>query len=459
MQYILLDSSASGSGRNGRPTHHTPSSGAPRIPILITCINETSSEFHTCPSAATCPSPSAASSSKQRPAPSTTTCPEYFRYIHSDLSPWRDAGITRETVERARDKATFRLVVVAGRAYVEKYRPAFQTRDVFTLWGILQLLARYPGCVPDLDLMFFCDDTPVVHAAAYPDPSMAPPLFMYCKNDSALGIVFPDRDILGLAGSEHPAVGTVPGGGGARDPASALGNPDVGGLRSDLMRCNASDNGKDWNARLVRQDWEDADWNGFKDSNLAKQCTYRYKIYVQGRTWSVSQKYILACGSPMLRIDTPFHNFFSRGLVAGKHYWPIDAARMCPSIKSAVDWGNAHPVQAQRMGEEGSSFARDELSMDYVYDYMLHQLTQYAWLLRYRPTVPENATELCLESMACPVDGCAGEFMMESMEKYAADYEPCSLPPPFTLYYKVGQRVEEVGSKVKRMEEREWKET
>ena len=106
----------------------------------------------------------------------------------------------------------------------------------------------------------------------------------------------------------------------------------------------------------------------------------------------MSQKYILACGSPMLRIDTPFHDFFSRGLVAGKHYLPIDSDCMCPSTKSAVDWGNAQPVQAQRMGEEGSSFARDELSMDYVYDYMLHQLTQYARLLRYRVPVPKNAT-------------------------------------------------------------------
>ncbi|PUZ66579.1 hypothetical protein GQ55_3G328600 [Panicum hallii var. hallii] len=274
-----------------------------------------------------------------------------------------------------------RLVVVAWRAYVEKYRPAFQTRDVFTLWGILQLLARYPGRVPDLDLMFFCDDTPEVHAAAYPDPSMAPPLFMYCKNDSALGIVLPDWTFGGW-----PEVNIRPWAPFLEEVAREIrlvpwldrepyafwkGNPDVGGLPSDLMRCNASDNGKDWNARHVRQDWEDADWNGFKDSNLARQCTYTYKIYVQGRTWSVSQKYILACGSPMLRIDTPFHDFFSRGLVASKHYWPIDAARMCPSIKSAVDWGNAHPVQAQRMGEEGSSFARDELSMDYVYDYML----------------------------------------------------------------------------------------
>lgn len=160
----------------------------------------------------------------------------------------------------------------------------------------------------------------------------------------------------------------------------------------------------------------------------------------------MSQKYILACGSPMLRIETPFYDFYSRGLVAGRHYWPIDVARsMCSSIKFAVDWGNAHPVQAQRMGEAGSSFARDELSMDYVYDYMLHQLTQYARLLRYRPTVPDNASELCLESMACTANGRAGEFMMESMEKYAADFEPCTLPPPFTLRsWAEGQEVDAV---------------
>jgi len=183
----------------------------------------------------------------------------------------------------------------------------------------------------------------------------------------------------------------------------------------------------------------------------------RYKIYVQGRGWSVSQKYILACGSPMLRVDTPFLDFFSRGFVPGRHYWPIDSARMCPSIKFAVDWGNAHQAQAQRMGEEGSSFARDELSMDYVYDYMLHLLTRYAGLLRYRPTVPENATELCLESMACPADGRAREFMMESMEKYVADYEPCALPEPFTAdeLAELAQRDMEMRSKMKRMEEKD----
>ncbi|CAL4900064.1 unnamed protein product [Urochloa decumbens] len=472
---FLLGTGAAGRGRNGRPPHHAPSlSGALRVTIPFTCGNGTSTAFPNCPRAAApspSPSPTAPPSSEQRPSPSPT-CPDYFRYIHSDLSPWHDAGITREAVERSRRWATFRLVVVSGRAYVEKYRRAYQTRDVFTIWGILQLLARYPGRVPDLDLMFFCGDIPVVRARAYPDPSKAPPLFMYCTEDTALDIVFPDWTFWGWpevnirpwapfleeVARESRRVPWM-----EREPyAFWKGNPNPGSLRKDLMRCNASGSGgKQWNARLFSQDWGYANRNGFKDSNLAKQCTYRYKIYVQRRGWSVSQKYILACGSPMLRIDTPFKDFFSRGLITGRHYWPIDAARKCPSIKFAVDWGNAHPAQAQRMGEEGSSFTRDDLSMDYVYDYMLHLLTQYAGLLRYKPTVPDGAIELCLESMACPAGGRAREFMMESMEKYVADYEPCVLPQPFTAdeITELVQRDEDVRSKVKKMEEQEERES
>jgi protein glucosyltransferase len=74
--------------------------------------------------------------------------------------------------------------------------------------------------------------------------------------------------------------------------------------------------------------------------------------------------------------------------------------------------------------------------MDYVYDYMLHLLTQYAGLLRYKPTVPEKAVELCAETVECPSAAHANnrefDFMMQSRERYVADYQPCTLPPPFT---------------------------
>jgi hypothetical protein len=49
---------------------------------------------------------------------------------------------------------------------------------------------------------------------------------------------------------------------------------------------------------------------------------------------------------------------------------------------------------------------REEMSMDHVYDYMLHLLTEYAKLLRYKLTVPEKAVEICAESIACPARAC-----------------------------------------------------
>lgn len=149
----------------------------------------------------TCPSnyPTTYSPDEDPDPPSPPTCPEYFRWIHEDLRPWAHTGITRDTLQRARRTANFKLVILNGRAYVEKYRKSFQTRDAFTVWGILQLLRRYPGKVPDLELMFDCVDWPVILTRDYsgPNSSAPPPLFRYCGDDSSLDIVFPDWSFWG----------------------------------------------------------------------------------------------------------------------------------------------------------------------------------------------------------------------------------------------------------------------
>ncbi|TKW08029.1 hypothetical protein SEVIR_6G001900v4 [Setaria viridis] len=457
-----------------RPTHHVPSPAADLVPIPFSCGNGTSAATWTCrrrtgtaaavlpPSPSPSPSPPPVAPSSQSQVHSPPRCPEYFRFIHSDLSPWRETGITREAVESGRGRAAFRLVVLAGRAYVETYHRVFQTRDTFTQWGIAQLLARYPGRVPDLDLMFNCEDMPEVKRSEAP-----PPLFRYCKDDSTVDIVFPDWSFWGWPEVnirpwapllEEMAAETARLPWPQREPyAYWKGNPGVSAERRDLLRCNKSSGDKmEWNARVFAQDWGAAIRDGFRGSNLAKQCHYRYKIFVRGRSWSVSDKYILACDSPELRVDTPFKDFFSRGLVAGQHYWPIDPARKCPAIKLAVDWGNAHPAEARRMAGEGSAFAREDLAMDYVYDYMLHLLTEYASLLRYKPTVPEKAVELCPEAIACPAQGREREFMMESRERYVAGYEPCTLPPPFTAQElsDMARRDQEVRAKVHKIMEK-----
>lgn len=73
----------------------------------------------------------------------------------------------------------------------------------------------------------------------------------------------------------------------------------------------------------------------------------RYKIYVEGNAWSVSQKYILACDSLALLLEPQYFDFFTRGLNPMQHYWPIrNGNNDCHSIKYAVDWGNTHQQQA-----------------------------------------------------------------------------------------------------------------
>jgi hypothetical protein len=89
----------------------------------------------------------------------------------------------------------------------------------------------------------------------------------------------------------------------------------------------------------------------------------------------VSLKYILSCGSMALLIDPQYQDFFSRGLEPKVNYWPVSALGMC----------NANPAEAERVGDRGQRLM-EELSMDNVYDYMLHLLTVYArrWSARGR---------------------------------------------------------------------------
>jgi len=69
--------------------------------------------------------------------------------------------------------------------------------------------------------------------------------------------------------------------------------------------------------------------------------------------------------------------------------------------------------------------------MKYVYDYMFQLLNEYGKLLKYKPTVPEGISPMCLERMACRAKGVRRKFQVESMVKAPAKMGPCSLPPPY----------------------------
>ncbi|KAH8488637.1 hypothetical protein Peur_059713 [Populus x canadensis] len=374
-----------------------------------------------------------------RPSNLTSTCPSYFQWIHDDLRHWKETGITQDMIERARKTAHFRLVIVNGKAYVEKYRQSIQTRDMFTLWGILQLLRLYPGRLPDLELMFDCDDRPVIPSKHFRGPNAAPPpLFRYCSDWQSLDIVFPDWSFWGWAETNirpwKNLLKEIKEGNSRtkwkdRTPyAYWRGNPWVSPIRQDLLKCNVSEQ-NDWNTRLYLQDWVKQSKEGYRESNLQDQCTHRYKIYIEGWAWSVSEKYILACDSVTLYVRPRYHDFFIRGMVPLQHYWPIRDNSKCTSLKFAVEWGNNHTKEAQAIGEAASNFIHEDMKIDYVYDYIFHLLNEYAKLLRFKPKIPPGADELCPETMACPTNGTHRKFMEESMVLSPSDAIPCTLPP------------------------------
>ncbi|GER57452.1 hypothetical protein STAS_35260 [Striga asiatica] len=208
------------------------------------------------------------------------------------------------------------------------------------------------------------------------------------------------------------------------------GNSKLGIARRDLIKCNASE-GKDWKARLFGMDWHEEKKHGFKSSDLASQCTYRYKIYVEGVSWSVSKKYILACDSMTLIVKPRFHDFFTRSLLPTVHYWPIDEKNKCESIKFAVEWGNKYTNKAQNIGKAGSTFVQESLAMEYVYDYTFHLLNEYAKLMRYKPSVPRGAIETCSETLVCSVRGQKKRFFKHSMVTNPSNELPCELPPSY----------------------------
>ncbi|KAL6981942.1 hypothetical protein U1Q18_023560 [Sarracenia purpurea var. burkii] len=190
-------------------------------------------------------------------------CPDYFRWIHEDLRHWRETGITREMMEVTRGSAHFKLVILDGRVYVEKYGSAFQTRDLFTLWGIVQLARRYPGRLPDLELMFNCDDPPVTKSNDYKGPNAGPPpLFRYCSAAWSLDIVFPDWSFWGWGEVNikpwKQVLKDIKEGNKRvkwekRVPlAYWKGNPYVSQIRQDLMKCHFA-NRYNWNTALYSQ--------------------------------------------------------------------------------------------------------------------------------------------------------------------------------------------------------------
>ncbi|XP_059664441.1 uncharacterized protein LOC132310266 [Cornus florida] len=363
---------------------------------------------------------------------SAEKCPEFFKWVHKDLEPWSGTRISLKHLMEAKKYAAFRVVIVGGKLYVDNYYACVQSRAMITVWGLLQLLRRYPGMIPDVDLMFECMDKPSINRTVH--TTMPLPLFRYCTTPNHFDIPFPDWSFWGWPEINiepwEEEFRSIKKGSRGRSwkrkwpVAYWKGNANVGSpVRTELMRCNHT---RQWRAQIFLQNWVEEAKGGYEQSKLSKQCDYRFKIYAEGYAWSVSLKYILSCGSLSLIVSPEYQDFFSRALIPKKHYWPVPRTDLCRSIKSAVDWGNINSDEAQAIGTEGQNLM-ESLTMDQVYSYMYHLLTEYSKLLDFQPVRPWSSQEVCEESLLCFADEAQKQFLQRSTTSSPSGSPPCTL--------------------------------
>lgn len=84
-------------------------------------------------------------------------------------------------------------------------------------------------------------------------------------------------------------------------------------------------------------------------------------------------------------------------------------------------------LQAEAIGNKGQKLM-ESLSMDRVYDYMFHLISEYAKLQDFKPTLPSTALEVCAESVLCYADEKQTGFLKRSSTFPSKD-PPCTLAP------------------------------
>lgn len=71
----------------------------------------------------------------------------------------------------------------------------------------------------------------------------------------------------------------------------------------------------------------------------------------------------------------------------------------------------------------------ESISMDRVYDYMFHLISEYSKLQDFKPVPPSSAVEVCVDSLICFADEKQRQFLKRGAASPSAK-PPCALQSP-----------------------------
>ena len=100
---------------------------------------------------------------------------------------------------------------------------------------------------------------------------------------------------------------------------------------------------------------------------LWDMCKFEFSLYLEGAVaWSVSLKYLMACGSVLLWVNPRNDDFVSRGLLPYVHYVPVTAS--CKNISETVRALSSEQRHSLRVRLR--AYAMAKLNMPALYDQM-----------------------------------------------------------------------------------------
>lgn len=92
--------------------------------------------------------------------------------------------------------------------------------------------------------------------------------------------------------------------------------------------------------------------------------------------------------------------------------------------------------QAEAIGKRGQQLM-ESLSMDQVYDYMFHLISEYSKLQDFKPVPPSSAQEVCEESLLCLAEPKQKEYLKRAAA-VGSPTPPCSLAkPPNSNFFNI----------------------
>lgn len=313
----------------------------------------------------------------------------------AQLAPWRQTGIRREDLDKARalGRPLVKYQILGGRLYRDEkcYFPA-------RCEGIEHFLLEIAPELPDLEFLVNVQDHPVTSLRS-PLPvlsfSKIPsehadilyPAWAFWEGGPSLQVI-PDwrwdltrRDLLDAGDAlsweeKKPAVffrGSRTNE--TRDPyvLQSRKRPDLWDVRYTL---NQSQKQTDYVTNVLQL-------APAEPVSPRDHCAYRYLLNFDGVAASFRLKNVLACGGLVFYVEPRWVEFFYSKLVPGEHYVPLsldveEAARTVESLR-------ADDARARRIARNGRDFIEKHLTLAHVRRYWLDLLEDYASLQRFEP--------------------------------------------------------------------------